>query len=388
MKRRFRRQASTALLAAWVLLFASSGAVQAHFTSMGYSELAVQEQSLHYQLYLSEHDLLEAYPTLDANGDLRLSETELHRTDSLETVIDDGLIVTGDSDVLTGRVEQARYIVKAKSPMIQIGIVYDVGKPVKEWMAQYNLFYDGTDMEHQSFASIQVGGQSIQQVINSRNNILLINGTSSASPSVGSVAAGQAPASLEVEQAWADVFQEYTRMGMEHIWAGWDHLLFVMGLLLMAGSRWKDLLKLITFFTIGHSITIILASLELASLSPLIVEPLIALSIAYIAVENILRRKESSKQGWVTLGFGLVHGFGFAEILRGTLSDNVALPLFSFNLGVELGQLVVVMAALPILWGIRKLIRHPAWTRYAMGGIGAMGLYWFVERVVANITNS
>nr|WP_279590385.1 HupE/UreJ family protein [Paenibacillus lupini] len=180
-------------------------------------------------------------------------------------------------------------------------------------------------------------------------------------------------------------------MGMEHIWSGADHLLFLCGLILAAGASGWTMLKLISAFTIGHSITLVLSALDLASLSPLIVEPLIALSIVFVAFENILRKKDGAntekKRLAVTVLFGMVHGFGFAEILHGTMSGNIALPLFSFNLGVEIGQLAVLAIVIPVLWLIRKVMTGNRQTWWAYGTsslVGLMGLYWLIERLISD----
>nr|WP_275589162.1 HupE/UreJ family protein [Paenibacillus sacheonensis] len=179
-------------------------------------------------------------------------------------------------------------------------------------------------------------------------------------------------------------------MGMEHIWSGADHLLFLCGLILAARTSGWKMLKLISAFTVGHSITLVLSALDLASLSPLIVEPLIALSIVFVAFENMFRKrfpKLESKQIVVTALFGMIHGFGFAEILHGTMAGNIALPLFSFNLGVEIGQLAVLVIVVPVLWLILKLFttqsRQVWWTYGTSSLVGIMGLYWLVERVIA-----
>lgn len=227
--------------------------------------------------------------------------------------------------------------------MIGIDIRYKFAATVKQYLMQYNFFwYSGVDVNHSNYATIQVGGQTIQQVLGSQNYIVQIQGPGAAA---GNPSAVEAPSTLDAKPvvnmtatSWVSTLKTYVLMGMKHIWSGLDHMLFVLGLLLAAEQRVWKIVRLITAFTIGHCITLVLSSLEVAYLSPKIVEPLIALSILYIAVENIWKRKESARV-IVTLLFGLVHGFGFAEVLRGTLSGHMALPLFSFNLGVEIDSL-------------------------------------------------
>jgi hydrogenase/urease accessory protein HupE len=148
---------------------------------------------------------------------------------------------------------------------------------------------------------------------------------------------------------------QFVHLGIEHILTGYDHLVFLLGLLI-AGARFKDISKIITSFTVAHSVTLVLSTLDLVRISPSIVEPLIAVSIVYVGLENIFRRE--LKWRWlVTFAFGLIHGFGFASALRDLgIGSGVgaALSLISFNAGVEVGQLTVAVVALPIIWILRR----------------------------------
>lgn len=175
-------------------------------------------------------------------------------------------------------------------------------------------------------------------------------------------------------------FLEYTALGIEHIWTGYDHLLFLAAVLIGTGSKW-DYLKILSAFTVGHSITLALASLDLVSIPSSVIEPLIALSIVLAVGESLMRRSIGGRWRF-TLLFGLVHGFGFAGVLKGFFSSNFVLALFSFNLGVEIGQLVFAAVALPVLGYIRRRTDGHPRMKYALPAvIGVFGLYWFVERV-------
>jgi hypothetical protein len=175
-------------------------------------------------------------------------------------------------------------------------------------------------------------------------------------------------------------FLEYATLGFEHIWTGYDHLLFLLAVLIGKGSKW-DYVKILTAFTVGHSITLALASWDIVSISPSIIEPLIALSIVLASGESLLRK--SIKGRWkFTLFFGLIHGFGFAGILKGFFSSNFVLALFSFNLGVEIGQIVFAAVFLPLLIYVRAKTESMSKLKYALPVvIGMLGLYWFSERV-------
>jgi hydrogenase/urease accessory protein HupE len=186
---------------------------------------------------------------------------------------------------------------------------------------------------------------------------------------------------------------DFLWLGAIHIWEGVDHLLFIFGLLLVAPNL-KMLIKVLTGFTIAHSITLILSALQIVSVPGKFVDPLVAVSIIFVGVENIVSKKHD-KRFWIAAGFGLIHGFAFAGNLRAAgLPEGNALfwSLLSFNVGVELAQLSVCLAAWPILKYLEKSlekgakrggIAYPAIVKFASGGIAAMGLWLFIKLFVA-----
>jgi hypothetical protein len=180
------------------------------------------------------------------------------------------------------------------------------------------------------------------------------------------------------------VMSVFIPSGIEHIMIGPDHILFLIGLLLLGGS-WMALVKIVTAFTLGHSLTLSLAALNIVTPPARIIEPAIALSIVFVGADNLVRGSGRDVRAWVALVFGLVHGFGFANVLRefGLPSQALGWSLFSFNFGVEIGQLVIVLLVATALALIRQrsdaLGHRVAWA----GSIVVIlaGTYWFVERV-------
>ena len=180
-------------------------------------------------------------------------------------------------------------------------------------------------------------------------------------------------------------FADFLLMGVRHIWTGYDHLLFLFGLLIVT-RNFSSSIKIITCFTIAHSITLAVATLSLVHISSRIVEPLIAASIVYVGIENLLRGDDPKGRWLLTFAFGLIHGFGFASVLRelgvGANGSGVTVPLVSFNLGVEIGQIVVAGLVLPVIW---KLRTNPAfvrrWVPVGSVAVTVLGSYWFVQRV-------
>jgi hydrogenase/urease accessory protein HupE len=180
------------------------------------------------------------------------------------------------------------------------------------------------------------------------------------------------------------VMQTFIPSGIHHIMIGPDHILFLVGLLLLGGT-WTQLVKIVTAFTIGHSLTLSLAALDIVNPPPQVIEPAIALSIVFVGADNLVRGTGRDLRAWVALVFGLVHGFGFANVLRefGLPDEALGWSLFSFNFGVEIGQLAIVLVVASLLTLIRRR-SEPLGYRVAYAGslvVIAAGAYWFVERV-------
>ncbi len=161
---------------------------------------------------------------------------------------------------------------------------------------------------------------------------------------------------------------------------GYDHIFFLLGLILIGGS-FLNLVKIVSSFTVAHSITLILAALQVVAIPSRLVESVIALSIVYIALENFFIKKTDER--WlITFIFGLMHGFGFAGVLHelGLPTAGLAVSLLSFNLGVEVGQIIIVAVAFPFIY----LITKTKWQKQIVYGLSSVimvfGLMWFLER--------
>jgi hydrogenase/urease accessory protein HupE len=180
------------------------------------------------------------------------------------------------------------------------------------------------------------------------------------------------------------VIRKFIPAGIHHILIGPDHLLFLVGLLLLGGSV-RRLGMVVTSFTIAHSITLSLAALNIITPPARIIEPAIALSIVFVGADNLLAQGGRDVRTWIAFGFGFIHGFGFANVLREMELPARALgwSLFSFNFGVEIGQLLVVVV---VASGFAALRARSAWARSQLVYAGsilviAAGSFWFVQRV-------
>lgn len=202
---------------------------------------------------------------------------------------------------------------------------------------------------------------------------------------------GQASDAIPLQGAVAakgrlELAEQYLALGFTHILPkGLDHILFVLGLFLLS-TRMKPLLIQVTAFTVAHSITLALGIYGVVSLAPAIVEPLIAASIVYVAVENLVTSRLHAWRPVVVFGFGLLHGMGFAGVLHevGLPRSEFVTGLVAFNIGVELGQLAVIALAFALvgLWGRGRDSYRARVVMPASALIAAVGLYWTVERVI------
>ena len=175
----------------------------------------------------------------------------------------------------------------------------------------------------------------------------------------------------------------YFTLGVEHLIGGPDHLLFVFGLLFIVFG-WRNLFKTITAFTLAHSLTLGLSVFEIVSLPSITVEALIALTIIYLALE-ISEDKRKDHTPWImAFGFGLLHGFGFAGALGeiGIANEQLLLSLLFFNVGIEIGQLIMIPIFLIIIWLLQKIKLNFSVTKLSSYAIGGMGSFWLLERVL------
>ncbi len=172
----------------------------------------------------------------------------------------------------------------------------------------------------------------------------------------------------------------FLRLGVEHIFIGVDHILFLLALLIPGGSLWK-FFKIVSAFTVAHSLTLLAAALGWVALPERLVESAIALSIVYVAAENLFRARPTER--WRITGlFGLVHGFGFAAVLGelGLPPRGMIPSLLAFNIGVEIGQIVIVSLMLPLVWWAARYRFQRYFVRVASAGVLFMGMSWFLQR--------
>lgn len=239
----------------------------------------------------------------------------------------------------------------------------------KTFFFDYRLFFE-IDAEHSALITLNLGeGPGSQVVFNSY------------SASLGFDLQKEDPT------GFSERLSRLVILGAEHILIGIDHILFLIALLIGI-PRLVPIVKLATAFTLGHSVTLGLAWYGVFTIPGTIVEPIIAASIVYVGVENIIRRRPPNHRlpnhRWiVALLFGLIHGLGFYGVLSdlNLETESAALVLFGFNLGVEIGQVLIIAAILPILLLIRDRAFYPIALRSLSAAMVLIAAYWFAERV-------
>jgi len=338
------------------------GRVQGHELNTSYTSVLARSDTLMIQFAIDAADIARGFGETKATGEV-VGEDELKaRAPQVAEYIKGRVRVTGDGKKLEWGEVRSRTGLDGEGNLF-IHQLFAI--PLEEEVAELEMGVDFSDKfaaDHKNIVKILVPGKPVKQAVFSREN----------------------PSRLFVLGKKASVWEyvvEFTILGVEHIFVGYDHIMFLLALIAV-GGRLVNLIKIVSSFTVAHSITLVLAALEIVSLPGKWVEAGIALSIAYVALENFWLKRVELR--WIiTFFFGLVHGFGFANVLRelGLPTKGLVASLLAFNIGVELGQICIVAVVFPlVLWLSRQSFqRRVVWA--VSGLILLFGLGWFVERV-------
>jgi hydrogenase/urease accessory protein HupE len=318
------------------------------------------------ELTFSPAELARSIPTLDRDEDGTIDEAELARGhDTLGSAVLGGLAVRSQGAPCAGSMTSTSV---TEQDGVLVRVQFSCAAPVSDLRVKLSLL-DLFPHGHRHIAHAEIGSATQDDVLFRGHDELELR------------AAAPAPGQARVA-APAPRFTSFLRMGIEHILTGYDHLVFLFGLVLV-GGRVRALVAVITAFTLAHSITLALAALDVYSPPSRVVEAGIALSIAYVGIENFF--VANAERRWrITFPFGLIHGFGFAGALREVSLDRAQVPLalLGFNLGVEAGQLAVLAVVLPLVLGLRKkgVLGRRA-TLALSAAVAAAGIVWFAMRV-------
>lgn len=240
-----------------------------------------------------------------------------------------------------------------------------------------HFYYNAKDTNYVNFLTVKQPEQSTQIALEGENRewLALVDGLQEGTESA--VGAESENVVKETSDFWS-----FFKLGMHHILMGYDHLLFLLALIIRP-QRVKELVAIITAFTVGHSLTIALGTLDIITLPSLLVESIIALSICYVAIENILK-KEIKYRWLITLIFGLIHGLGFSGLLKESLGSqtSITVELFAFNIGIEVIQLLLVFIFIPVMLYSYKKINSNKIVLPASIAISLMGGFWLIQRLL------
>ena len=359
-----------------------AGRAHAHRNSIGYSVLTVADDrtDIAYQLELEPVDVAEMLglpPDTDPSAqDVATGEKKL-----LDSVLERIQVLGDDKVCPTERV--GAHLIQEGGRLVELAWRVHCPQPISILAVEYDLFFD-VDPQHQGFLRALYGGQTAQVILSADESRF-----------VWRLGAPAPTGRLD-----------FLAKGVEHILRGFDHIAFLLGLLFVVtittrrertgtnGAVWEQrglgaglryTATIVTSFTLAHSLTLIAASLGWISLPGALVESVIAASIVYVAIEDIFKPDQRYRYV-ITFAFGLMHGLGFASQLEAYLPpEDVIMPLVLFNVGVELGQLAIVICVLPLLHAITHVAGA---TRYRMrlmpaGSIilAILGTLWLIERV-------
>lgn len=360
------------LVMAWLLLGTSAWA---HKPSDSYLSLSVQGDHVEGQWDIALRDLADAIG-LDSDGNGQLTWGEVRKKhDEIGTYALSRLTLSTDTHTCATQVLEQLVDHHTDGAYSVLRFRSDCGRTIHRLHVDYRLLFD-IDAQHKGLLRLTKGGQT-RTAIFSRESL-----------------SQEFP--LAQRSRWIESVQ-FIREGVWHIWMGFDHVLFLLALLLPAvlirvdgrwqaatdfSTVWWNVVSIVTAFTVAHSLTLSLAALDVVQLSSRLVESTIAASVVLAGLGNLYPAM-MARRWMIAFGFGLIHGFGFAAVLTdlGLPPNSMLLSLVSFNLGVELGQLAIVAAFLPLAYLIRRSWSYP---RLVLNGgslaVIAIALVWFTER--------
>jgi hydrogenase/urease accessory protein HupE len=361
--RAFQRPVVIAAAALSLAAFASERSAFAHAVGVSSGEYRLDGRVLSGDVGMAAREVARLLPAIDTDHDGSIDAEELAAGhDAFVRVVVGGLTVEADGKACAGSLERA-WALEGEG-----GIVVQVRYTCPEVPRRVTLaapILESLVPGHRHLARVFRAGKAQIKVLDRAHSTWTLDEAGRPSSIAG--------------MAWSML-----ALGVEHILTGYDHLIFLLGLIIVGGSL-RSLVGVVSAFTLAHSITLALAATGVLAPSPRFVEPAIALSIAYVGVENLFV-KDASRRWRIAFPFGLIHGFGFAGALReiGLPHAQVPVALVSFNLGVELGQLGVLALALPLVLTAHRAPRFgERGVRAVSGTIALAGVVLFVVRVVA-----
>jgi len=341
----------------------SIGSAFAHDEPTSFIDLRLGASGIEASVTASNTDLAHDLPSVEP-GMLLQPATITTQRQALDAIVRSRLSLSVNGTPLTGTLGEIAPVPDKRD--LRVSYHYSWSEAPASVHLEARLF--PYDSRHKTFVNVYAGDSLIQQEILEGDKISTDFGTTT-------------------RQSIGSVVGQFLYEGIHHIFIGPDHILFVVGLLLLGGAL-PRLLKIVTAFTIAHSITLGLATFRLVTPPATIIEPVIALSIVFVGIHALLSKKRQQHDPRLLFAFcfGLIHGFGFANALQEMMLPRYALgwSLFAFNSGVEMGQGCIVLTVAPLLALIRKrsLVASENVVATASVCVTAAGAFWFFQRVM------
>ena len=360
----------------WIALWLTMAApLFAHDPGLSSVRITTSPAGLQAVLTIHFYDLEAVDPGLDGNHDGKLDRTEFAQAGrKLDQLARQAVLITPDGKATLALTDEPQTDLIGNNNL-QMHLLFPALTPGSKFTVSSELISQLPHGHRQFIEIADAGGKPLGEGFLSADADRL--SIDLPAPSTN------APATVAPRQVR---FGEFFFLGVNHLLTGYDHLLFLGGLLIVCRSLLKAF-QMLTLFTIAHSVTLTLVTLDVIKAPGAIIEPTIAASIAYIGIENILRPKaDLSWRGVLTFAFGLIHGMGFAGALKelgvGSDGGGVFRPLLYFSLGLETTQLGLAALVFPLLLWLRTMPAFPRiWVPACSGLIASAGIFWFVQRV-------
>lgn len=356
-------------LALFLLLMVSTA--EAHQVGLSRGTYRAQGSSLEAEIIFQNGELATSLMGAEAKQNLEWNEAALQASKQrIKKKILEKTQIRGDEKPCAGELVSARLV---EGDGIELRAHFDCTTIVQKWSIEL-MYIEQLSSGHRQLAILESGVSSEEAILFAAERTLQLD--------LKAHSAGKSASKPIMVQTISPKMGALFSLGVEHILTGFDHLLFLLGLVLV-GGKLRSLIGVVTAFTIAHSITLALSVWKLWTPNTHLIEPAIALSIVYVGIENFFVKNAEGR--WrITFPFGLIHGFGFAGALTEIQLPTAQIPaaLLMFNLGVEAGQLAMM---LPVL-GVLALLRKRGWlghrgVRALSVAISVAGFFWFLQRI-------
>ncbi|WP_235822175.1 HupE/UreJ family protein [Gottfriedia luciferensis] len=359
----------------------------AHNYSASYTDLKIEKDQTIMKFSLDTISVIELIPGIDKNKNYLLEKSEIKSgRHHLEELITERLALDKNNIEQTPKLEKMKLVKKTNNIFLTCYLIYPSFSPGENISLTDGLYSgDSGTTNYVNLLTATYQGEVSETALQGKDRtwtMLLTENQQEQQTMDGqnSQSHSEEPAQKNTSKS-SSSWLSFLKLGIFHILTGYDHLLFLFALLISRQTI-KQYIGTITAFTIAHSITLTLSVLGIVSIPSYLVEAMIALSICYVALENIFKKKINYRWA-ITFTFGLIHGMGFASLLKdmNLPKSNLAVALINFNLGIEFIQLMIVLLLIPVLLKLQKSMKYQRYMQIGSGIIFILGFIWLIQRL-------